>query len=122
MEFSLDNGSGTYQLKAYDNGYFKVNDQTYNSSILIAPEYLMAPWRPSHFEALLASDFEGMLAFDPQVVLLGTGKTLRFPHPQIFSLLIEHKIGFEVMNTAAACRTYTVLMAEGRRVVCGLLP
>jgi uncharacterized protein len=73
------------------------------------------------FESLAAVHFEILLPHKPQLVLLGTGQTSRFPHPQVFSTLIENKIGFEIMSTPAACRTYTLLVAEGRQVAVALL-
>ncbi len=121
MEFALDNGNASYQIKAYRKGSIIVNKQTYNCSILIMPELLIAPWEVDSFESLTSKHFEILLPHKPQVVLLGTGETSRFPDVEIFSTLIEHKIGFEVMSTAAACRTYMLLMAEGRHVAATLL-
>ena len=62
-----------------------------------------------------------MRALDPEVVLLGTGSRQRFPHPRLSRPLADARIGLEVMSTAAACRTYNILMAEGRKVAAALL-
>jgi len=121
MEISLDNGSGTFRIQSYEKTCIRVNDLTYSQPILITPDHLRSPWGPSSFETLMPEYFEIMLTYNPQVVLLGTGEKLRFPNPDLYSQLTKAEIGVEVMNTAAACRTYTLLMAEGRRVVCGLL-
>ena len=120
MEFALDNGNASYQIQAYREGRITVNNQTYTNSIIIMPELLIAPWEADNFENLASSHFEALLPYKPQLILLGTGETSRFPHPQVFSALIEHKIGFEVMSTPAACRTYTLLMAEGRHIAAAL--
>ena len=121
MEISLDNGNGAFRIQSYQNACITVNGLTYNQPILISPDHLLSPWGPTSFETLLPEHFEAMLAYHPQVVLLGTGEKLRFPDPKLYQSLTDHKIGVEVMNSAAACRTYMVLMVEGRQVVCGLL-
>jgi len=121
MEFSLDKGEATYYIHSYRDGIITVNNQTYDFPIVVMPRELLVPWGPDSFETLSAEHFELILEFSPQVVLVGTGKILRYPHPATFTALMTQNIGFEVMNTAAACRTYAVLMAEGRRVACALL-
>jgi len=57
----------------------------------------------------------------PDIVVLGTGASLRFPHPRLTRALLEQRIGLEVMDTAAACRTFNILAAEGRRVAAALM-
>ena len=69
------------------------------------------------FEALRPEDFEAVLALRPEIVLLGTGRRQRFPRPHLTAALARGGIGVEVMDTAAACRTYNILMSEGRRVL-----
>lgn len=120
MDFILDNGQAAFQIKAYKHSIIKVNDLEYSCPILISPQHLLAPWGPTSWESLSPKDFECMLAYKPKVVLLGTGEKLRFPPCKLFAKLYEQNIGVEVMDTKAACRTYTVLMAEGRAVVAGL--
>lgn len=120
MEFALDNGNASYQIQAYREGSITVNNQTYGSAIIVMPELLIAPWGVNELTELNADHFNVLLSQGPQLVLLGTGKTSRFPPMHVFSNLIAHKIGFEVMNTPAACRTYTLLMAEGRKVAAAL--
>ena len=68
------------------------------------------------------ADFEAMLALTPEVVLLGTGSRQRFAHPRLHACLSAARIGLECMDTGAACRTYNILMAEGRRVLAALIP
>jgi uncharacterized protein len=79
------------------------------------------PWPVASFEALHEGDFERLRALEPEVALLGTGSRQRFPHPRLSRSLNEARIGLEVMTTAAACRTYNILMAEGRKVAAALL-
>jgi uncharacterized protein len=120
MDFILDNGNAAFQIKSYSKGIIKVNERDYSCPILISPGHLLAPWGPSSWENLSLKDFQIMLAYKPKVVLLGTGEKLCFPPLELFASLYAQQIGVEIMDTKAACRTYTVLMAEGRAVVAGL--
>ena len=78
-------------------------------------------WEATDFEALEAAHFERIAALKPEVVIFGSGQRLRFPPAALLRVLIEHRVGIETMDTAAACRTYNVLLAEGRSVVAALL-
>jgi uncharacterized protein len=121
MQFSLDNGTGLYKIRGYNSEGINVNGQKHPYSILIMPDLLIAPWEPETVTALLPNHFASLLGYEPQVILLGTGPKLQRPPIEVFLPLIEANQGFEIMDTAAACRTYMLLMAEGRRVVAGLL-
>ncbi|HQY22679.1 MAG TPA: Mth938-like domain-containing protein [Gammaproteobacteria bacterium] len=120
MQFTLDNGDAAFQIKAYEKGVIIVNEQTYNYPILVMPAHLIAPWGPDSFEELAPTHFEMILPYKPKLVILGTGKQHRFLPASLYAALINNNIGVEIMDTKAACRTYTVLMAEGREVIAGL--
>ena len=79
------------------------------------------PWAVERFEALSEASFEPLLAMAPELVIFGSGSRLRFPPPALLKALMARRIGFETMDTPAACRTYNVLLAEGRAVVAALL-
>ncbi len=118
MELVLDNGKATYQIQGYENQSIIVNNHTYVCPILIMPDLLIAPWgSPSLTVEVVEWDhFSILLSLKPQVLLIGTGIQQHFLNPLLTKKMREHKIGLEVMNTAAACRTYTLLMAEGRNI------
>jgi uncharacterized protein len=120
MQFTRDNGDATFQIKAYAKGLITVNEQTYDYPILVMPTHLIAPWGPHSFEALSAKDFEMILPYKPKLVILGTGKQHQFLPSHLYATLINNNIGVEIMDTKAAARTYTLLMAEGRFVAAGL--
>jgi uncharacterized protein len=105
----------------YGPGYVMVNKTRYEQSLIVLPDRLIENWDAKTFEQLTAEHFEFVLSLQPEMVLFGTGATLRFPHPTLTRTLIESRIGVEVMDTAAACRTYNILTAEGRRVAAALL-
>jgi uncharacterized protein len=109
-------------ITAYGPGFIEVNAQRIEHALLLMPEQAIVAWAPSRFEDLLASHFDAVLAAEPEVVLLGTGAQQRFAHPRLTAALIARRIGVESMDTGAACRTYNILMTEGRKVMAALLP
>ena len=112
---------GNYNLfTRYGEGLVHVNGQPYQSPVLVSADTLN-PWQVEGFDALAPGHFELLLAYDPEVVLLGTGSRLRFPPPRITAPLLSRQIGVEVMDTPAACRTFNILVSEGRRVVAAIL-
>src|SRR6266566_1432252 len=121
MKIQLDTGIGRYLVRAYAPGKITVNETVYTSSLVLTPEALIADWTPRAFEELAAAHFDAIAAGKPEVVILGTGARLRFPLPACLAPLSRAGIGVEVMDTAAACRTYNILAADGRRVVAALL-
>ena len=104
----------------YGSGFVKVNEVRHASSLIVLPEELH-PWSAQSFIALTPEDFARIAALRPEVVLLGTGERLRFPHPRLTQALAAARIGLEVMDMQAACRTYNILMAEERKVAAALL-
>lgn len=121
MKFTLETGSASYRILAYDTGQVTINAETVTRSVIVTPEQLVRDWPPQQFEELKEHDFMPLVALAPEVVLLGTGALLRFPGPHVLAPLRTRGIGVEVMDTAAACRTYNILMAEGRNVAAALL-
>jgi len=121
MKFELDNNDGQYHINDYQpNQHIRVNQQDYHHSLILSVDQLK-DWQVTDFSALQPEHFEQLLSYQPDVVLFGSGETMCFPKPNLTASLINQHIGVEVMNTAAACRTFTVLLAEQRRVVAVLL-
>ncbi|HKO89274.1 MAG TPA: Mth938-like domain-containing protein [Burkholderiales bacterium] len=106
---------------SHGNGYVEVKNQRYEKSLIVLPDEVIADWAPASFEALAANDFAPLLATKPELVLVGTGAKLRFPKPELLRPLIEARVGYEIMDVPALCRTYNVLVAEGRRVAAAVL-
>jgi uncharacterized protein len=104
----------------YGEGYVMVNGERHAASLLVQPERLQA-WPVRAFAALTEAHFAALAALAPELVLLGTGGRLRFPHPGLSAPLARAGIGLEVMDVQAACRTYNILMAEERRVLAALI-
>lgn len=121
MKLHLTPGSGQYLVTGYENDRIFINREPYFSSLVITPQELVTDWEAAQADALTEVHFERILQLQPELVLIGTGKRLRFPHPALFRCLTERQIGVEFMDTQAAARTYNILMAEDRHVVCGLV-
>lgn len=122
VELRLDPPAGEYRIRSYQPGAILVNDTTYSNSLIISANTLINNWNPKNINELTRNDWQAVLDLDPAIVLIGTGPTIVFPEIACLIPLIERNIGYEIMDTAAACRTYTVLVAEDRRVVAALFP
>ena len=108
-------------VTAYGEGWIEINAVRHAGALLVLPESPVRPWPAERFEALSVEHFEAIAALEPEVVLLGTGRVQRFPHPRLTTALSSRRIGIEAMDTGAACRTYNILMSEGRKVLAALL-
>ncbi len=108
-------------VTAYGDDYVDVNLQRHQSSIIVMPELPVRAWPVQAFAALEACHFEMLAEAIPELVIFGSGNRLRFPHPRLTAALAARRIGIETMDFQAACRTYNVLMAEGRKVAAALL-
>ncbi|MCU7851342.1 MAG: Mth938-like domain-containing protein [Candidatus Thiodiazotropha sp. (ex Monitilora ramsayi)] len=120
MKFVLDNTSDGQAIQRYAAGEVIINQVAYRRSLIVMPDRIVSDWSPSAIEELESDDFELLADLSPEIVLLGTGGQQQFPHPSLTQPLMQRRIGLEVMDTAAACRTYNILMAEGRRVAAAL--
>jgi len=108
-------------VTSYDENGIEINLIPYNYSLVVLPETKPVAWPVTSFDALTAENFEQINATAPDVVILGTGATQRFAHPRLTSSLTSRRIGVECMDNQAACRTYNILMAEGRKVALALI-
>ena len=103
-------------------GWIRVGANEVRANVLLLPDGVVTPgWAPAGLAALVADDFAALLAHTPEIVLLGTGATQRFLHPRLLAPLNAARVGVETMDTGAACRTYNILVGEGRRVVAALV-
>jgi uncharacterized protein len=107
-------------ITSYGDGFVAINLQRHEGSIVVMPDSL-EKWPVSSFESLTPEHFEALAHAAPEVVIFGSGSKLRFPHPRLTAELAKHRIGVETMDFGAACRTYNILMSEGRRVAVALL-
>ena len=125
MKFQPDTLAGINNITHIDVDSLRVNGEPYVHSVMIPWVGAVQAWEadavPATFGALARSHFDALLAYEPEVVIFGSGARLRFVPPALYRSLIERRIGLETMDSSAACRTYTVLANEGRRVVAAIL-
>lgn len=121
MKLHLTDTTDINVVRSYHPGKVVIKDQTYESSMIITPQKIIPNWQPQEFDDFEPSHFVPIADLEPEIVVLGTGNTLRFPDPSLTACLTNLNIGVEVMDTAAACRTYNILAQENRHVVAALL-
>lgn len=91
------------------------------ASFVITPNRLLQEWPPAALEQLSAAHLADLKSLEMEVLLLGTGRQIRFPAAGQMAALVELGVGYEVMDSAAACRTYNILAGEGRKVVAAVI-
>ena len=125
MKLHLTTAENNFLITAYgmgDDGQFiEINHQRYTASLIVMPKNLILDWPVTNFTDLAETHFAQIIELKPEVVLLGTGEKHQFLHPKITQNLTNNGIAIECMTTAAACRTYNILMSEDRTVAAALL-
>jgi uncharacterized protein len=121
LKFHLDQRTGLNSFTGYGSGYVMVNNTRHEHNLAVLPEAVLDHWTAAGFDELAADDFAQFTGRGLEIVLLGTGARIRFPRPELLRPLIDAGIGVEVMDTPAACRTYNILMGEGRKVAAALI-
>ena len=108
-------------VTGYDDSGVEINAQRFDYSLIVLPETPPRPWDVPDFEALTPAHFELIEQDLPDVVILGTGERQRFVHPRLMASFAARRVGVEGMDNKAACRTYNLLMGEGRKVTLALI-
>ncbi len=146
MQINRDYDLGNYSIRAYREGEITIglpkqamtadDDQgvpfeelnsaqdtrVLRQSFIISGQQLAEDWAPQRPDELSETDLEAVLAMNPEIIILGTGRQLRFPPAKLIALVQGRGVGLEVMDSAAACRTYNFLMSDGRRVAAAIMP
>jgi uncharacterized protein len=121
MKLHATNTRQYQTITAYDDDGVELNAQRFTTSLIVLPEVPPVPWPVDKFDQLSIEHFEQIAATLPDVVILGTGKKQHFVHPKLIGSLTSKHKGVECMDNQAACRTYNILMAEGRKVALALI-
>jgi uncharacterized protein len=121
MKFQPEALTGVNVISRHEPGRLWVGATAFAHSLLVPWEGAVLPWDVPSFDALTAAHFERIAALQPEVVIFGSGRRLRFAQPSLMRALIDRRIGVETMDTAAACRTYNVLVSEKRSVLAALI-
>ena len=121
MKLQPERNEGVNAVSSHDPGEVSINGQPYRHAVIVPWKGAVLDWGTTHFEDLSAADFERIAALKPELVIFGSGARIRFPSPAWVRCLTDQRIGLETMDSGAACRTYNVLVGEGREAVLALL-
>lgn len=121
MKLHLANFAHQNIFTGYGDGYVLINQVRYEKSLIVLPERLIEEWLVVSVSQLQAQHFENLLSHTPEIIILGTGTKHQFPDQSLLSRFIRLGIGLEIMDTQACCRTYNILVEEGRRVAAAIL-
>jgi uncharacterized protein len=120
VKFTLESSSRINLVRAYSRAELRIGEQYVRSSCIVSADRLITDWPPARVEALTREHLEAIFALEPEVVLLGTGERQRFPAADVRAAFTARRVGLEVMDLGAACRTYNILVQEERRAVAAL--
>ncbi|MEW5756923.1 MAG: Mth938-like domain-containing protein [Pseudomonadota bacterium] len=145
MQVNLDFNHAAYTIRRYERGSITVQhplvdpdhpdapiqrdtngrpifqEEVFTRSLILMPQTLIRDWPPQSFAELAAESLNVLLGYPLEIILLGTGARQQFPGLDVTRLFMQKGIGVEVMDTAAACRTYNILMTDGRGVAAALI-
>jgi len=121
MKFNLDQPTLTNVVRAYGPGLIRIGERSFSRSLIVTASTLLEDWRPRQMSDLQEADLGELLRLRPEVLLIGSGMRQEFPPRATLAALYAARVGFEIMDTGAACRTYNVLAAEGRNVAAALI-
>ena len=124
MKLYQDNHANTTVITGYGDDHVMISKTRHEGNVLVSASQVVAGWAPQaggDLAGLTAADLARAAELGAEILIVGTGRRQRFPQPPLLRGLVEARVGFEFMDFAAACRTYNILVAEGRAVVLGLL-
>jgi len=121
MKFAQDSQDEGYVITAYDDNSVSINGKPFSQSLIVSTTQLNDDWNLTSIKSLQTSHIEQILTLKPELIIIGTGDKLIFPAVEAYAAIIQQGIGVDFMDTGAACRTYNILMSEGRDVVAGLI-
>lgn len=121
MKLSLDNEKSVYLINSYTDNNVTIRGKTLSSSLIITPQTVIEGWEVDNIDDIEELHFSILDELNPELILLGTGKTQAFAPHWLYEIAIKHQMSVEVMNTGAACRTYNVLASEDRRIAAFLI-
>ncbi|MDT8364217.1 MAG: Mth938-like domain-containing protein [Nitrosomonas sp.] len=120
MKLHLTNFSDLNAFTGYGPDYVEVNQLKYKCNLIVLPDQIIENWQVVDINQLNIQHLEDLLRMQPEIILIGTGATFRFPDRSLLRNIASRAISLEVMDTQATCRTYNILSAEGRRVAAAM--
>jgi len=121
MKLLLNNEVPVHQFSSFTPGRVVIGKNRYCRSLIVTPKEIYTNWPPQHIDGITATDLQEIIKLEPELILIGTGDKLRFPHPSILEGATRAQLAVDFMDSRAACRTYNILAAENRRVAAGII-
>jgi len=121
MKLFLDKSGELNTVTGYAEDHVRVKQTRYETNLILMPDDVRTDWAGAGFDGLAEADFECLAGLGVEIVLIGTGSRQRFPDPALLRPLMRARIGFEVMDLGSACRTFNILVNEGRNVAAALI-
>lgn len=121
MKLHLDRFDGLNAFTGYGDGHVLINHRRHEASLVVFPDRLVDPWPVLHPDDLTEASLAFLAAEPLEVLLIGTGATMKLLHPKLYRHITAARIGVEVMATPAACRTYNILLGESRKVAAAII-
>ena len=121
MSLTQDLTDANYIITGYESDCVLVNHEAFFTSLIVTSDKLINPWEVTSVDQLDESNLDDIFKLNPEVVLIGTGETLIQLHPKLIAKFSHQNVGVETMNTSAACRTYGILISEGRRTAAAII-
>ncbi len=120
MQLDHEQGYGNI-IRSFSAGELRINDTIFTNHVIVSTETVIENWSPPGVMELSIADFADAIDAAPELIILGTGTMQIFPPATVMTAIMRRGIGFEVMDTGAACRTFNVLTGERRHVMAALL-
>lgn len=120
MKFDFDDNASSLVITAYAPGWVRIGDTRIESPCVVTPQAIHEDILPVDLASVDAAHFERLLALSPEIVILGTGERQQFIDFSIAEVLGKQRVGFEIMDTGAACRSFNILATEDRAVIAAL--
>ena len=120
MKFAEAHNNQTFFITGYDQQSIRINGKSFDKGLILTSNSFYSNWSAQTYARLKVSHLNEIFTLKPELILLGTGRKQLFPNKDIYLALINSNIGFEIMNTQAACRTFNILTADGRNVAAAL--
>lgn len=119
MKLTLET-SDVNLVSAWEPAAIRIGDKWLRSHLILSAQDILLYWAVTSPKTLKAADLQPAINLNPKIVLLGTGRHLVLPNTDLMTDLAIQGVGLEIMDTPAACRTYNLLVHEGRDVVAAL--
>jgi uncharacterized protein len=121
MKFTQQRADGINLIRRYGADFITIGDEDIRSSVIVSATTLTRDWSPRNVAELRVEHLSPLFDLAPEVLILATGSQQKFPRAALRAELAARKIGLEVMEIGAACRTYNVLVGEARKVLAAIL-